>query len=298
MSRPLRYLGCRRGRRLRGSSRKSARGGGGRGGLHELGTGAHRRLEERPRHVLAAADGDHASAARMSGFTDRAYAAGFTAAYWLRRHGFTVTVVERAPALRRGGQAVHFRGPAMTVLDRMGLLDQGSRYVFTQSTRETFDALAEAASQPAIHERCRQWTAISEQLQLRPWGPAWLPAHRSRRLLDMSPSGRSGGPSASRSAARTGRRTDRRPHHASTRSSSARPRPRPLSPVIYPPAGLDTIRRTPATQAQDRCQARSLAGSSTIHRVVIRVPSVSVAITAMTWTRRRRASPGRPLTAS
>lgn len=50
--------------------------------------------------------------------------AGSTAAYWLRRHGFTVTVVERAPALRRGGQAVDFRGPAMTVLDRMGLLDR------------------------------------------------------------------------------------------------------------------------------------------------------------------------------
>lgn len=49
--------------------------------------------------------------------------AGSTTAYWLRRHGFTVTVVERAPALRRGGQAVDFRGPAMTVLDRMGTLD-------------------------------------------------------------------------------------------------------------------------------------------------------------------------------
>jgi 2-polyprenyl-6-methoxyphenol hydroxylase-like FAD-dependent oxidoreductase len=50
--------------------------------------------------------------------------AGSTTAYWLRQHGFTVTVVERAPALRQGGQAVDFRGPAMTVLDQMGVLDQ------------------------------------------------------------------------------------------------------------------------------------------------------------------------------
>ncbi|MEU8028285.1 FAD-dependent monooxygenase [Streptomyces sp. NPDC049099] len=50
--------------------------------------------------------------------------AGSTVAYWLARHGFTPTVVERAPALRQGGQAVDFRGRALTVLDRMGLLEQ------------------------------------------------------------------------------------------------------------------------------------------------------------------------------
>ncbi|GAB3877658.1 hypothetical protein GCM10027612_00830 [Microbispora bryophytorum subsp. camponoti] len=36
--------------------------------------------------------------------------AGPAVAYWLRRHGFAPTVVERAPALREGGQAVDFRG--------------------------------------------------------------------------------------------------------------------------------------------------------------------------------------------
>ncbi|MFP5021624.1 FAD-dependent monooxygenase [Pseudonocardia phyllosphaerae] len=50
--------------------------------------------------------------------------AGSTLAYWLRRFGFRPTVVERAPGLRSGGQAVDFRGSAMTVLDRMGLLDE------------------------------------------------------------------------------------------------------------------------------------------------------------------------------
>lgn len=48
--------------------------------------------------------------------------AGTTLAYWLEKQGFTVTVVERYPRLRPGGQAIDVRGPALTVLDRMGLL--------------------------------------------------------------------------------------------------------------------------------------------------------------------------------
>jgi 2-polyprenyl-6-methoxyphenol hydroxylase-like FAD-dependent oxidoreductase len=50
--------------------------------------------------------------------------AGPALAWWLCRFGFRVTVVERAPALREGGQAVDFRGPAhMGVLGRMGLVE-------------------------------------------------------------------------------------------------------------------------------------------------------------------------------
>ncbi len=47
---------------------------------------------------------------------------GLTIAYWLARYGFTVTVVERAPRLRPGGQALDVRGPALTVAERMGIL--------------------------------------------------------------------------------------------------------------------------------------------------------------------------------
>ncbi|MFI1256138.1 FAD-dependent monooxygenase [Streptomyces netropsis] len=50
--------------------------------------------------------------------------AGPALAYWLRRHGFTPTVVERAEQVRDGGYAVDFRGEALDVLDRMGILDQ------------------------------------------------------------------------------------------------------------------------------------------------------------------------------
>src|SRR3954463_12293862 len=51
--------------------------------------------------------------------------AGPALAHWLIRYGCTVTVVERAPALRSGGQAVDFKGaPHRTVLSRMGILDE------------------------------------------------------------------------------------------------------------------------------------------------------------------------------
>ncbi|TCO59542.1 FAD-dependent monooxygenase [Actinocrispum wychmicini] len=44
-------------------------------------------------------------------------------AFWLRRHGFTSTVVEVAPAPRPGGHAVDLRGAGREVVERMGLLD-------------------------------------------------------------------------------------------------------------------------------------------------------------------------------
>jgi 2-polyprenyl-6-methoxyphenol hydroxylase-like FAD-dependent oxidoreductase len=51
--------------------------------------------------------------------------AGPALAYWLHRYGFAVTVVERAPALRKtGGHAVDLFRPAMDIVERMGLLDR------------------------------------------------------------------------------------------------------------------------------------------------------------------------------
>jgi 2-polyprenyl-6-methoxyphenol hydroxylase-like FAD-dependent oxidoreductase len=50
--------------------------------------------------------------------------AGPALAYWLHRHGFTPTVVERAPSLRAGGHAVDVRGAALEVIERMGLTDR------------------------------------------------------------------------------------------------------------------------------------------------------------------------------
>ncbi len=49
--------------------------------------------------------------------------AGPALAFWLRKRGFAPTVIERAPALREGGSAVDFRGEQMTLLKRMGILE-------------------------------------------------------------------------------------------------------------------------------------------------------------------------------
>ncbi|MFI7447936.1 FAD-dependent monooxygenase [Nonomuraea sp. NPDC049714] len=54
--------------------------------------------------------------------------AGPALAYWLDRYGCDVTVVEKAPGLRTGGQAVDFKGAThLTVLERMGILEEVRR---------------------------------------------------------------------------------------------------------------------------------------------------------------------------
>lgn len=54
--------------------------------------------------------------------------AGTTLAYWLHRHGFNVSVVERAPAIREGGYKIDIRGAALEVVKRMGVLGEIHRY--------------------------------------------------------------------------------------------------------------------------------------------------------------------------
>lgn len=66
----------------------------------------------------------HSPAVLISG----ASVAGPALAYWLHRYGFAVTVVEKAPSLRTGGQAIDFKGQThLTVLRRMGILDEVHR---------------------------------------------------------------------------------------------------------------------------------------------------------------------------
>jgi 2-polyprenyl-6-methoxyphenol hydroxylase-like FAD-dependent oxidoreductase len=49
--------------------------------------------------------------------------AGPTLAYWLHRHGFAATVVERSKFLRDSGGAVDFRGEQVKLLKAMGIFD-------------------------------------------------------------------------------------------------------------------------------------------------------------------------------
>ncbi|MFH8359745.1 FAD-dependent monooxygenase [Streptomyces anulatus] len=48
--------------------------------------------------------------------------AGPALAYWLNRHGFAVTVVEKAGTIRDGGYPIDVRGTALDVVRRMGIL--------------------------------------------------------------------------------------------------------------------------------------------------------------------------------
>ena len=59
--------------------------------------------------------------------------AGLSAAHWLRSTGWDITVIERSPTFRDGGQNADIRGIARDVLDRMGLFDA----VKAQNTTET-----------------------------------------------------------------------------------------------------------------------------------------------------------------
>ena len=49
--------------------------------------------------------------------------AGLTAAYWLKRYGYTPTIVERAPHLLVGGYKIDLRGAALQVIKGMGIHD-------------------------------------------------------------------------------------------------------------------------------------------------------------------------------
>lgn len=59
--------------------------------------------------------------------------AGLSAAFWLASTGWRVTVIERAPAFREGGQNIDVRGVARDVLTKMGLFEA----VQAENTTET-----------------------------------------------------------------------------------------------------------------------------------------------------------------
>src|SRR5215469_1288133 len=63
--------------------------------------------------------------------------AGPTLAYWLARHGFRPTVVERAAGLRTSGSPVDVRGLAVPVAERMGVMER-LRQARTDATATSF----------------------------------------------------------------------------------------------------------------------------------------------------------------
>ncbi len=87
--------------------------------------------------------------------------AGPVLAYWLTSQGIDVTVVERAPALRKtGGHAIDLFRPAMEVSERMGVLPQ----IMARATGTTLlDVRRPWTSRPALIDYVKLAGAMSER---------------------------------------------------------------------------------------------------------------------------------------
>lgn len=66
--------------------------------------------------------------------------AGPTLAYWLKRYGFTPTVVERSSALRRGGFPIDVRNEAVEIAERMGIWSDLQQKITTLEKLSFMDA--------------------------------------------------------------------------------------------------------------------------------------------------------------
>ncbi|WP_371524769.1 FAD-dependent monooxygenase [Streptomyces sp. NBC_01283] len=73
--------------------------------------------------------------------------AGPALAYWLRKAGSRVTIVERAPHPRPGGQTVDLRGAGRTVIERMGLMDRARAQSVDQRGLALVDACGRTTAQ-------------------------------------------------------------------------------------------------------------------------------------------------------
>lgn len=92
--------------------------------------------------------------------------AGPALAFWLNRYGFETTVVERAPAFRRGGQNIDVRGAAREVL-RRGDLEADVRAATTgeRGTRFVADDGSTVAEFPVVASETDGATAEVEILR-------------------------------------------------------------------------------------------------------------------------------------
>lgn len=104
--------------------------------------------------------------------------AGLSAAWWLARTGWRVTVVERAPEFRDGGQNVDVRGVAREVLERMGLFDA----VKARNTTETGTVLVDAEGRVTAELPSEGTDGATAELEV-------LRGDLARVILDALPEG-------------------------------------------------------------------------------------------------------------
>lgn len=92
--------------------------------------------------------------------------AGPCFAFWLHKFlpSATITVLERAPEPRFGGQAVDLRAASVSIVERMGLLstvkdktttEEGMDFVYANGkTKATFPASGDAEQQSSEYHSC------------------------------------------------------------------------------------------------------------------------------------------------
>ena len=82
-------------------------------------------------------------------------------AYWLHRHGHEVTVVERAPRLRKtGGHAVDLFRPAMDISERMGVLP---RIEAAETGTARMTIMREGSGKPVAVDLSKVFNATSDR---------------------------------------------------------------------------------------------------------------------------------------
>ena len=65
--------------------------------------------------------------------------AGPTLAWFLARTGASITIVEKMPSMRATGQNIDISGCAITVVKKMGLLDEVRRWNTTEKGTQLID---------------------------------------------------------------------------------------------------------------------------------------------------------------
>ncbi|MHA4894661.1 FAD-dependent monooxygenase [Pedobacter sp. PWIIR3] len=88
--------------------------------------------------------------------------AGPTLAYWLIKYGFAVTVVEKAPALRLGGQNIDVKGPAREIAVMMGIEEE----IRQKNTTEIGTRFVDTANKTIAEFRTGESIGLTQELEI------------------------------------------------------------------------------------------------------------------------------------
>jgi 2-polyprenyl-6-methoxyphenol hydroxylase-like FAD-dependent oxidoreductase len=91
--------------------------------------------------------------------------AGLTTAWWMSRLGYSVTVVEIAKGLRKGGTPVNIEGSVIEVVKRMGLLERIASHRLKARSMEFLDAHGTAVARIAAQATDAQASTAGHEIE-------------------------------------------------------------------------------------------------------------------------------------